>query len=61
MLYCKGSIIIIIDFFAGFVMREMASKSPSPSAIKFCLRNKLTALDSRRSKKEHSWGDWLKV
>ena len=43
---------------SAFVLREMAQANPRPSAIKFCLHNKLhvTALASQKSKKGSSYG-----
>ena len=35
---------------AGFVMREKVDTCPSPSAIKVALCNKLSAMESRKSR-----------
>ncbi|XP_068735028.1 uncharacterized protein [Montipora capricornis] len=44
----------VIESIIGFVMKEKAKSCPSASAIKIALRNKLSAMESRKARREQS-------
>ena len=52
--YSNAQFNLVSDFFAGFVMKEKAKSCPSASAIKIALRNKLSAMESRKARRERS-------